>query len=266
MNFQSILNATSIDNNTGYIELPEDWQQGRSMFGGLQVALLINFLEKTTHIKLEHLKGLQVAFIEAVTTDKLTLTYELLRDGNTQFYELTLQQNNTCCCRVFAMLGQQRDSSISINNLPYPNMRPYDDIEDLPFLPGITPNFTQHFHIRLAQGDFPFTNSKEDQANVYLKHRSLTTQTIQSIIALADVPPSPALAKLKKPSPISSAFWTLEFFNLKSLDQFSDWVLLENKILFAEDGSAAQRGTLWCADTKMPILITQQVVSIYEKH
>ena len=83
-----------------------------------------------------------------------------------------------------------------------------------------------------------------------------------SLVALADLPPSPVLSMLDRAAPSASLTWLLEF----PLDpmQFdpAQWVLIQTDSRYAGDGYNSQTARLWTQDGQA-IGVSHQTTAVF---
>lgn len=211
MQFQELMDGIRPADGGWAAEIPEDWLQGRSVFGGLQAALAVRAMKSLAPQGLP-LRTLQVTFLAPVSQGTVQITAQILRQGkNTTHVEARLVEGGQPLCVLIGIFGAARESGVNIVPVqpPVESARPFD----FRFIPGLTPNFTRHYTMRWLRGQPPFTGSREADAVIEVGYAAPQPgpTTAEHIVALADVIPPAALSMLKKPAPGSSMTWTLEF-------------------------------------------------------
>lgn len=246
----------------------EDWGQGRTLFGGLLSALAVAAMRDVCGSDWP-LRALQTSFVGPVAFGSFEVKVHLLRQGKhvrqvqAHVVQLDAQGQETFAGVLLAVFGNERESTLPMLTL---HQAPVDkapaDLPALPFLPGLTPNFTQHLDFRLAEGAYPYTGSDvwNTRTHVQLKDAQGVDTELLSII-LADAGPTPALAQLKKPSPASSVSWSLELRPVPDADVSAFW-RMDKDALAAGQGYVNERTTLWTPDGRLAAL-GYQVVAVY---
>gem|GEM_PF-1474325 len=132
----------------------------------------------------------------------------------------------------------------------------------LPYLPGLTPNFTQHLDFRLAEGAFPFTGGGDWLTRYHLRLKDGAGVDPELItIILADAGPTPALSQAKTFAPASSVSWALELRPVTNVDPEGLWRLDQDTIAY-DEGYANDRAHLWTPDGQLAAF-GYQVVAVY---
>ena len=128
-------------------EITEDWLQGRSGFGGLMGALAVAALRREVGEQ-RPLRALMTAFVGPAGAGPVSIQCKPLRSGKSVTWaQVDIAQDDAICTTVTACLGGDRDSAISVAPGRRPPAPVPEDCRAFPFLPGITPNFTQHFEL-----------------------------------------------------------------------------------------------------------------------
>ena len=175
MNFNEIRQSV-IESQTSQVTIPEKWGQGRATFGGLVAAVIY---EKITPVVAEDKKvrSVMVSFVAPVSPGELDIRVSLLREGKSATQvQATAYQNDQVCAVVLASFGGDRQSNISVPAEPGPEMKAPDDVQAFPFIPDLTPDFTQYFDYRYTLGKMPFMGS--EQTGMLMPHNQcLSHQT-----------------------------------------------------------------------------------------
>jgi acyl-CoA thioesterase len=245
-----------------------DWQQGRTTFGGLLSALVVQAMRDACGADWP-LRALQTNFVGPVAPGDFDVEVHLLRQGKNirQVQARVLQADANAQVQIGGVLigvfGTARDSAL-------PHLRPEHvpadkDIEasfKWPFVPNMTPAFTQHLDFRQAEGGLPFTGSREWHSRVYVRlHESEGVDSELQAVLLADAGPTPALAQLTGFAPASSVSWALELrpVEVSAADGF--W-RMDKDALATGDGYVNEKTTLWTPCGQMAAL-GYQVVAVY---
>lgn len=262
MQFQELMDGLRPADSGWTAEIPEDWLQGRSAFGGLQAALAVRAMKSLVPQGLP-LRTLQVTFLAPVPQGAVQITAQVLRQGkNTTHVEARLTDGTQPLCVLIGIFGAARESSVNIVPVqaPVDALRPFE----FRFIPGLTPNFTQHYSMRWLRGQPPFTGSREADAVVevgYAQPQPGAT-TAEHIVALADVIPPAALSLLKKPAPGSSMTWTLEFLR----DDFAALPLtgwrFDVSLPAASSGYTSQSVMIWGPGGE-PVALSRQNMVVF---
>lgn len=288
MQFSELMRSMQRAGDGWKLQVPEDWQQGRSLFGGLQAALLARAMRGLLPVGLP-LRSLQVAFITPVAAGEVTLHARLLRAGkNVQQLEARIVAGDETLCLGLGVYGAARESKVG--RMPVqPAPPPAGEMIALPILPGVTegmprslpapvslpyvpgllPEFTQHFNARWLRGSLPLSGSEATQQVIELDllddgglddgagHIDET-----HVLALADFIPPIALNMLDRLVAGSSLSWMIEFLR----DDYaglglSNW-RVDADMVAARDGYTNQSVTLWGPHGE-PVALSRQSMVVF---
>ncbi|MGH8517373.1 MAG: thioesterase family protein, partial [Panacagrimonas sp.] len=185
------------------VEVPEDWTQGRTLFGGLQAALLVRAMR--AHLDTGSplaLRSLQVTFVAPVPPGRVAIASRLLRTGKSAVHcEARIENADGATeCVAIAVFGRARPSSLALAPPAPVVARDAASSPQVRWVEGASPLFTRHLEQRWAAGGFPFTNAAEPKTQIHLRYRDEPLIDESLVIALADSIPSPAISVLGKPA------------------------------------------------------------------
>jgi acyl-CoA thioesterase len=258
MRFAELLGSARMQPGACTAEVPEDWTQGRSVFGGLQVALAVRAMRTLVPAEVP-LRSLQTSFVAPVPAGTVTVRARTLRQGKsaTQL-EARLVAGDETLCLVVGIFGQARASAVSVRP-QQPAVANEQPIE-MPYLPGVVPAFTQHFAVRWLRGSLPFSGSGDTEAVLDIGMRDPGPADEAHLIAIADYIPPLALSHLKVPAPGSSMTWMLELLR----DRFDDLPLqgwrVDGQLQAARDGYLSQSLVIWAPNGEAAALSRQSMV------
>ncbi len=228
--------------------IPEDWAQGRTTFGGLQVALMVRAMRGVlgTEAALP-LRSVQTTFVAALPAgSEIELQAELLRTGRTASHaRCDLWHAGSIACTAVGLFGDPRPSHVTLD-IPRPDAPSSPDpLQDLPYVPGITPAFIQHMQLRWTIGAWPNKRYDEPRSLIYARLRDADCRAEDALIALADSIPTPALSMLPTPRPASSLNWMLEILGDPAQLDTRQWSLIGTDVRAGADGYLSQTSVLW---------------------
>jgi acyl-CoA thioesterase len=240
---------------------PDSWTQGRTLFGGLQAALLVRAMRLQADTDLP-LRSLQTTFIGPVPAGELRLEARRLRAGKSALHAdaQILSADGELLCTAIAVFGRARESSL--NFAPRAPSVPLsaEAARRIPHLEGISPRFTTFVEQRWASGAFPFCGGQEPRTQIWLRYPDEPRLDESLLIALADSIPSPAISVLRKPAPASSLCWTLELLADRWSADASAWWLMDAEASAARDGYVFQTATLYDGSGQAIALSRQSAV------
>jgi len=265
MKLSEVLTSLRPEGDGWVVNVPDDWQQGRTVFGGLQVALAVRAMRAVmTTGPARPLRSLQATFVGPMPTGSdVRLRAERLRTGRSATHaRCDMLCEGAVACTVVGIFGVARPSSVSLE-IPRPLVAGEPEaLKDMPYIPGITPPFVQHLQLRWAAGRRPYTGHHEPRSVIFarLPDRGCTGE--DTLIALADSPPTPALSMLTAVAPASSLNWTLELLgDPQTLDR-EQWSLIETEVRAGADGYLSQTSILWGASGHA-FAVSHQSVAIF---
>lgn len=255
----ALLARSRIEGSSAALDVPEDWLQGRSVFGGLQAAIAVQAL-RTVVDPAVPLRALQMAFIAPVPQGVVRADARPLRSGkNVTHAESTLRgADGQTLAHVIGVFGAARASEVQ----RAPTMPEVDSARSIrfPFLAGVVPSFTQHFAATWQRGGLPFTGDPEPCHVVTLDLKDPGPVTELHLVAIADFIPPVALSLLRSPAPGSSLTWLLELTS----HRFSDWSTsgwrIDAELEAARDGYTSQATRIWAPDGQLAALSRQSMV------
>lgn len=258
--FSQLISAMRSDEAGYAIELPPDWLQGRTAYGGLSAALC---LESTlrAHSELPPLRSAQFCFI-GPATGVLCMAPKVLRKGkSTVVVGVDLEGDSGLAVRATLCFGTSRAVAQTHGTLDMPAVPAPDEAPPYFIWPN-RPNFMSHFDGRLVQGAVPGSPGHAPKMTVWLRHHDQQEQhTLVRLLALADALPPAALVSYSQVVPISTMTWAIEF-----LDDYPQttggWWLARAVADMSDQGYSAQGTAIWNRDGR-PILIARQNVAIF---
>jgi acyl-CoA thioesterase len=223
--------------------LSEDWAQGRSIFGGMQAAVGLVAMRKILPAN-PPLRTLQVTFVGPIAPGAVSIEARVLRAGRNVIHaEARLQQASATQCIVTGVFGEGRESAVSVE-LARPDESDARAF-DVPYVPGFSPPFQQHFAARWIRGGVPFSGSQERSIVVELGVRDSGAANETHLVALADFIPPIALSMLHGMAAGSSVTWMLELLTQKVEGLPLGGYRVDAELMAAEDGYTSQSAVLW---------------------
>ena len=236
----SVLAQATVARGSLEAHVPPDWMQGRSVYGGLQTALALRTMRSV--VPSMPIRSLQTNFI-APLAEHVRAKCTVLREGkNTVQVEAKLFGADGLTTQILGVFGQSRPSQIQVT-LP-PEQLSDLPVTKFPFLPGLTPDFTQHFDIRLREGHLPFSGVETTNAIYELDLHDSGETSEEHIVVFADVVPPLGMSELRTPTFGSTLTWMLEFLGAPQLPtDLANW-RLHTTLVSAESGYSNQSSIL----------------------
>src|SRR5688500_4610750 len=156
-------------------DIPEDWLQGRTSFGGLVSVLAVQSMRDVAAGAWPQdvgLRALQTNFIAPVEGGPVDVEVQVLREGRSvRQVQARLMQRDEVCALSVGVFGSARDSRLPAfaPQRPAPARAP-EDIAASPFVAGTRPHFTAHFDMRWSGGAPPFSGAEGARdASIHLR-------------------------------------------------------------------------------------------------
>jgi len=255
--FTQLMGRAKRDFGALELEVPSDWMQGRTVFGGLQVAIALEAMR--TCVPGTVLRTLQTTFVAPVPEGAVRARAEVLRRGkNATHVEARLFGRDETLAVVIGVFGDARSSKAA--RLPRrPTLEASEPLE-IGFVPGVFPNFAQHFRRRWLKGSRPFTGQPIHEVVVEVGIRDEGPITEGHAVAIADFIAPVALSHLDAPAPGSTLTWMLEWLSDDVRHLPLDGWRLDAELIAARDGYTNQSVMLWGPDGSAVALSRQSML------
>lgn len=263
ISFNESLQAAYQSSNS-VVVVPETWGQGRATFGGMVAALV--YAKVAGQVEPGYpVRSISLSFVAPVAPGEIQVQVTLLREGRaTRQYQLTAYQNDQVCVVMLVCFGQDRESVVRVDYEQAPAVGEPESKPAFPFIPNVTPDFTQHYDYRYTTGKFPFSGSKETVMGGWIRQKDEVSHpvSVAEILALLDAWPPATLSMLKSPAPGSSLTWTISFVNIPDDRKADDWWQYEAHIQQAHHGYSHIDATLW-DDRGQAVVLSRQAVCVF---
>lgn len=264
MRFSDLLDA--VRRQPLEMSIPAEWAQGRASFGGLVAAL--QFEAMRVRVPADRpVRSLAITFVGPVEPEvPVSFEVEVLREGKavSQVLGRALQKGQVVTL-VQGSFGASRPSAVAVSANPAPDMKHWDDCQELPYVKGVTPEFMRHLAMRWSVGGLPFSGNKSREMGGWVRLRGDVKEeavTESHLLALVDAWPPSLLPHLTQVAMGSTLTWTIEFvqpvFELSTLDWCKYLVETEH----AADGYGHAAANLWSADGRL-LAMSRQTVTIF---
>lgn len=247
------------------IEVPEQWGQGRAVFGGMASALALAHLVTELPASIP-LRSVSVSFVAPLNAGPATVSRRILRQGKSVIQAMVeITQQDQVALVLLASFGAERPSAYQIKAEAAP-----DSGTQVMVLPkqGPAPEFTRHFDYHITRGAMPFSGGTGTELGGLIRFAEggSTAVGVLELLALVDAWPPVSLTLLNQPAPASSLTWTIEFIQphqgaeTKALT--TDWWSYLASIEHAADGYHHIEAKLWQPDGQLAA-ISRQTVTVF---
>ncbi|SFK57592.1 acyl-CoA thioesterase [Shimia haliotis] len=241
-------------------DVPTNWAQGRTAFGGFTSALLLRAALGTS-ADLPALRSAMINFTAPVT-ETPDMAIDVLRQGrNVTTLDVKARvAGKVVACGVFSF-GASQISHVS-DGLPAASV-PVPEEAELMIPEGreAPAAFFNNFEVRLIEGNRPFAGAARGHVRIWARHRDRASwSTPEGLMCLGDVLPPAIFVKATKPGPNSSMNW---MYNVVREDTSTrdGWYMLETDLSAAENGYSSQVMRIWNSDGDLLVDGMQAVVT-----
>lgn len=267
--FSATLAARTISGNQVRFALGDDWQQGRTAYGGVVAALAAQAMRDVAGADWPaevSLRSLQCAFVSVVEAGEVDVQVERLRQGRNMTQVLARIGNPGRLGSVLiGVYGADRPSALTPRRPQQPAAPAQAEaLPALPFVPGLMPPFLQHVETRHCEGARPFSGTPSVRSMFHMRLRDGDAEAISPevlAVLLADMPATPALSELSDRAPSSSVTWSLELRPVPAR-LAAGWWRIDSESLLVEGGTINHAARLWAPDGRLAALGTQ-VVTVF---
>ena len=261
--FQSALDWAQAGENAWSGEIDETWRQGRAAYGGLLGAHALKAMQAIVD-PARPARSLQVVFVAPLKEGPLRVQSTLLREGRSvSLAQAQITQGDRLILSATAAFGADRGSDIEVQPAQAPSFKAPEQCVAMPFLPGITPSFTQHLDYRWLEGGVPYTGHPTPGITGYCRHKSPVDDVALAVVGLADAWPSPVLPMAKGHAPASSVTWNLQLLQLPNVPQDAWWNMVYEAD-HAHAGMSTITGRLYAPNGSLSAISTQLAV-VFDK-
>lgn len=257
--FSSLLESASFQDGEYAINIPPDWMQGRTTYGGLSAALCYETAMRTVP-DLPPIRSANISFV-GPAGGAVTGRASVLRQGKSvSFVEADIAGEKGLATRATFAFGASRESMFDHTFTPPPEMPAPQECE--PFFPeGQRSHFAAHFETGLASGARSVTSSDKSDHFIWVRHIDERATGLAALLALADMPPPAVLPMFPEFKPISSMTWMINFLTDKPQSR-DGWWLLQTRADNVGQGYTSQDMLVWNRDMEL-VIAGRQSVTIF---
>lgn len=253
-----LLAGTEVQPGRARLAVTEDWLQGRTVFGGLQAAIALRAMRSL--VPEVPLRTLQGTFLSPVPGGPVSANARVLRTGKSATHvEARLVDGEQTLALLVGVFGAARPSTVNVAPKQAPVQA--DKPINFPYVPGLTPAFTQHFKVRWLQGLPPFTGDARADHVLEIGLRDAGPAREDHVLAMADFIPPVALSYLKAPAPGSTLTWMLEMLGSAEGLALEGW-RIDALMSAARDGYTSQSVMLW-GPGGVPVATSRQSMVVF---
>ncbi|MGE8542325.1 thioesterase family protein [Acinetobacter sp. ANC 3813] len=248
------------------VDIPEGWLQGRTIYGGLVAAMLMQKAQQTVADSRKSLLSASVTFVGPVQLSAVKLTAEVLREGKSvTTVEVRLWQDGAVQSILLASFGAQRESSIQVNReAEAPDYPPVESLKIAQHHP-LAPECFKQMQMAWAEGQYPCTGSAVPDFGGWFRFDPVLHENREmnaaDLMAAFDMWPPGVLPMFKTMAPASSLTWHLTCVHPLQ-NQLHDWLKYKVVTDYAGDGYSTEYAHLWDAQGRL-IATSRQTVTVF---
>lgn len=246
------------------LTIPPHWGQGRAAYGGLVAAMLQTHLD-AQQSEGRPLRAAQIAFIGPATVGDACIESQCLRTGKSALQaEARLLQNGAVVATLQATYGAARNSQLLESAPPRPTMKLPDDCAELPYIAGLTPEFTQHFDMRWSEGGLPFSGHESANMKGWIRFRQGEAGEVNPawVLAIVDAWPPAVVARCQGLANLSTMTWAVGYRPITEVFDAQAWWAYQADTISCDEGYAHIRSTLWSPAGEV-VAFSQQTVAVF---
>ena len=263
VNLSTALSSVVMNGNSGQFECFADWAQGRTEFGGLSAAAALRAMRSKIDGE-RKLRSMLVSFVGPISIGLVDVQLQVLREGRSASQvEVKLLQEGTVRLVALATFGQDRPSEI-VNSTGLPEGTPaIEETQKLPFVEGLSPQFTSSVDFYYSAGQFPLSGGKGSQLGGYFRFTDIAgVASEELIVLLSDAWPPAKLQCFAKPAPISTISWSIDLTAKAAAVEPGGFWYLMSEAEASEFGYSQQRSRLYSPAGEL-IALNQQTVALF---
>lgn len=238
---------------------PANWLQGRTIYGGLSVALALQAALRDAPPGLPPLKSAQILFVGPASTS-LTFKTLVLRQGKSATcISVDCMAGVEVALRVMFIFADPRPSIIRHDFYQFPAVNGPQSYQSLGVI-SQAPAFLGNFELRFAGKSLPVTGSDHPELMAWVRHvDAVGVDPTVALLALGDSLPLAVMACFTEFAPISSMTWTLD---IAQPVVAGEWFLLRSASQRSGDGYSFQTMEIWNEQGKL-VLSGSQTVAMF---
>lgn len=249
-----------------WVDIPRGWLQGRTLYGGLAAAMMMQKAVGTINDPMKRLLSSSVTFVGPIQQRPVKLTAEILREGKSvTTLEVRLWQDDAVQSILLASFGIARESAIQVfQAAPAPDYPAPESLFSIPAQMAM-PECYQQFDVRWADLNLPCTASERPDFGGWCRFKADAHANrnfeVADLMAIFDIWPPGVLPMFRQIAPASSLSWTVTYVHPLQ-HQLNDWFKYKVFTDHAAEGYSTEHAYLWDAENRL-IAIARQTVTVF---
>ena len=250
--FATLINASRQPSGSLAFNVPDDWLQGRTAYGGFTAAIAYH-AAKSVEAELPPLRSAQIAFIGPVSSDVQVRASLLRRGKSSAFVQARVTSNGELSMLGTFLFMADRPSELALLAPRAPTVPAPEDAE--PALRGKGPAYRSQFEFR--HGATTQDRSKPELLRWARLHERDGVDAVTELFLIGDALPAGILPLFDVPPIISSANWTVHVHS--DIATHDGWWLVHNKGESAVNGISSQLMSVWNRNGDAAVTSSQTV-------
>lgn len=240
-------------------ELPDGWLQGRTVYGGLGAAFAVALAQK--HIApARRLRNFSCQLVRPISPGRVEGVFRVVREGKSlTFVTVELHQGALAAQYQFAYASPREGSVVVEAGVRY---RPEDpeSMMALPYIEGVTPEFTKHVQLHWDEGTPPFCGAPTAEFRGAFRFRDPAGDE-EGLLGLLDAWPPPSLSILDRPAFASTATWSGHLIAVP--ERLDEWFGFHYRTEVGRDGFHTTVGRMFDPSGAL-IATSEQLVAMFD--
>jgi acyl-CoA thioesterase len=246
-------------NPSSAFDTPANWLQGRTIYGGLSVALAFQAVLREAPPGLPPLKSAQILFVGPASASLTFKTFVLRQGKSATCISVDCMAGTDVALRVMFIFADPRPSKIQHDFYQFPAVNGPESYQSLGVVKQ-APASLANFELRFAGKSLPVTGSDHPELMAWVRHKNASdVNPTVALLALGDSLPLAVMASFTEFAPISSMTWTLD---IAQPVVTGEWFLLRSTSQRSGDGYSFQTMEIWNEQGSL-VLSGSQTVAIF---
>ena len=259
--FSVLMSSVEARGGESRVVVPEDWTQGRTLFGGLQAAIALKAMRSL--VPEAPLRSLQVTFVGPVPGGEVKASARVIRSGkSTTHVEGRIVDGEVTLATMVGIFGLARPSVVNVRPQQPAVVSAGKPFELRYVEGGPAPTFTQHFKARWLRGGPPFSGATDHENVIELGLHDTGFATEYHVVAMADFIPPIALSFLTERVAAASLNWMLEVIAEDVSAMPLDGWRIDAHLTAAAGGYTHQSLELW-GPGGVPVALGRQTMAVF---
>jgi len=226
------------------VRAPDDWKQGRTLYGGLTSSLCLHAARELAQAQ-GRLRSALISFV-GPSSGEVVASAETLRSGRTAAtVRASLDSDGTCATEALLTFSDTRPSALDYEAHPAPEVPAPRSEDALDLAAAGGPVFVRNFELIPVGGGIPISGADTPDLIWWARHRDPAARgTDLGLLCLGDVLPPAALPMASSPVPLSSMTWMVDIV-ADDLATHDGWYLLRSRAEVVRGGFSTQDMSIW---------------------